>query len=273
MGKSLKKTAPQNMPKVLVLDIETAPMKAYVWRIWKENIGINQIESDWYIIAWAAKWLHKKTIFKESLPMYSTHYKRHPESDAKILHSLWDLLDQADYVITHNGNRFDLPKINSRFVYNGMTPPSVYKSVDTLAIAKTRFGFTSNKLAYIAKFLGVGEKINTGGFELWSRCLDGNPKAWHDMVKYNIRDIVILEDVYLKLRPWTTAHPNYALYVDDINPRCTVCGSDKLKCNGYAYTTVGKFKRYRCKDCGKSLRGRKSILGKDKKGTLLTNAL
>ena len=273
MSKSRKNTAPEGMPKILVLDIETAPVRAFVWRLWKENIGINQIDGDWYMLCWAAKWFGADEIYSDAIINHKKLYRRNPESDSKILPPLWELLDEADFVVTHNGNRFDLPKINSRFVYNGEIPPSPYKSVDTCAIAKTRFGFTSNKLAYLSEHLGVGEKIDTGGFELWAQCLQGDPTAWKEMIEYNINDVRILEGIYEILRPWATTHPNFALYVDDTNPMCTVCGSPNLIKDGFSYTTVGKFQGYKCKDCGKNMRGRYSLLTKEEKKSLLTSAI
>lgn len=253
-------------PKILSFDIETAPVKAYVWRIWKENIGINQIQSDWYILCWCAKWVGHKKVYSSALPDFPAHYKKSPESDLKILKPLWDLIDEADIVVTHNGNRFDIPKTNSRFLVNGMPPPSPVRSVDTFQIAKQKFGFTSNKLDFIGQHLGCGKKIQTGGFELWTGCIDGDEKAWRKMVRYCAQDVRLLEKVYLKLRPWARTHPVYSLYCDDEEMRCHRCGSANLSPNGHEYTQAGRYKRYRCEDCGAYPRGRTNLLaGKDNK--------
>ena len=262
-------------PKILVFDIETAPMISYMWRMWKETIGINQIESDWYILCWCAKWVGEKKIHKAALPDFPTYYKKHPESDKAILAPLWDLINEADILVTHNGNRFDIPKTNSRFLVNGMNPPAPSKSVDTYQIARHKFGFTSNKLDYIGQHLGLGKKKETGGFKLWRDCLKGDPTAWKKMVRYNMQDVNLLEKVYIKLRPWARTHPVFSLYCDDEEIRCHRCGSTNLSPNGSVMTAAGQYKRYHCNDCGAWPRGRVNMLagkaGKPKRENTLIN--
>lgn len=122
------------------------------------------------------------------------------EDDSRIVKNLWKLLDEADIVIAHNGKRFDIPKINSRFILNGCPPPSFYKQIDTKEVASRNFGFSSNKLDALAGYFNIRHKDDTD-FDLWVRCLKGDKKALQYMEKYNIGDIEILEKVYLKLRP------------------------------------------------------------------------
>lgn len=250
-------------PKILVLDIETAPSMAYVWNIWEENIGINQIDSDWHILCWSAKWLNSKEMFSDALINHKEQYKKNKEDDSSILTTMWKLLDEADITITHNGDKFDISKLNTRFLFNGMGPPSPYRSIDTLKISRNIFGFTSNKLAYISEFLGVGSKIDTGGFELWKGCMSGDPESWARMIEYNKNDVTILEDVYLKIRPWMKNHPNLGVYNNE-KMVCTACGSENVFSvnDKFAYTNANKFQCYKCMSCGHYMRGRSSILKK-----------
>jgi len=130
-------------PKVLIYDIETAPMLGYCWSLWDQNIGLNQIESDWYVLSWSAKWLDDD----DDQVMYMDQRKaKNIEDDKKLLEAMWKLLDECDIVITQNGKKFDQKKLNARFILNGMQPPSSYKHIDTRQIAKRYFGFTSNNL-------------------------------------------------------------------------------------------------------------------------------
>lgn len=257
-------------PKVLTLDIENSPSRGYFWSIWKQNIGLNQIDKDWYMLTWAAKWHHEDEIMGDSIFHYKEEYKANPRSDYYILLSLRDLLDEADIVVGWNSKAFDIPKIQARMIESGMNPPTPFQQVDAMQIAKKNFKFTSNKLEFVAKVLGVGEKMKTGGFELWSDCMDGKAKAFKTMLEYNMVDVEITERVYDKLAPWSKSHPNHALYVDADERMCTVCGSENLRRKGFAYTNLGKFQRYLCNDCGKPLRGRKNLAGRD---NLLTNVL
>lgn len=254
--------------RILSFDIETAPLKGYFWRIWKENIGLNQLLDEWTMLTWSAKWLDEDEVMYDSVHYHSDD----PSDDAEICASLWHLLDEADMVIAHNGNRFDIPKVNTRFLAHGMVPPSPYKRIDTFQVAKKQFAFTSNRLDALGQYLGLGRKQDTGGFELWARCLEGDKDAFEEMVAYNIQDVRLLEDVYLALRPWMPNHPNVGVYLDSEEPVCPKCGSTHVHKRGFAYTQVGKYPRYQCQDCGGWSRGRFTVQEKPVRQALRTNA-
>lgn len=252
--------------KVLVFDIETAPLKGYFWRIWKENIGMNQLIADWHMLTWAAKWLDDKEVMYDS-----THLHGDPTNDRPLLESLHQLLDDADIVVAHNGNRFDIPKVNARFLQAGLHPPSPYKRIDTLQVAKRQFAFTSNRLDAIAQYLGIGAKHETGGFQLWEQCLAGSHAAFDKMVEYNIQDVELLEQVYKEMRPWIPNHPNIG-NLEEQTHACPKCGSKHLQKRGFSYTQVGKYQRYQCNSCGGWSRERLSCREKGT-GPTLTNAV
>jgi hypothetical protein len=252
--------------KVLIFDIETSPIIAHVWGLYDQNIGLNQIQSDWHLLSWSAKWLGSKKV------MYADQRKaKDISNDKKILQGLWKLLDAADIVITQNGKRFDAKKVNARFLYHGMAPPSSYKHIDTLLIAKKHFGFTSNKLAYMtAQFCTKYKKLehrDFPGHEMWVECLKGNLKAWRAMEKYNRYDVLSLEELYTKLIPWDSTI-NFNLYHNSTVNTCP-CGSTEFKQNGFFYSSVGKFQRYRCTKCGAEGREGKNLLKKGKRVALL----
>lgn len=255
--------------KTLILDIETAPILASVWRTWKENVGLDQISHDWYILSFCAKWLGKDR------PFYHDQSKtKDIENDHGLMRKLHGLLNEADIVVAHNGRRFDLRKINARFILNGFPPPSPYKIVDTLDIAKKHFAFTSNRLAYLTDVLCEEKKLAHAkfpGFKLWKECLNGNPEAWEEMRKYNIQDVVSLEELYLKLRPWTEGHPNVAAYDEDEDVRCPKCGSHAIRPRGFYLTQTGKYQRMRCDSCGGWSRTRYTLNSTGKRKALLTN--
>lgn len=256
-------------PNVLILDIETAPTQAYVWRMFKENIGHNQVEEDWYMLSCAAKWLGSDDVFywdcKDDLG-----------NDRSVLAPLWALLDKADWVITHNGDRFDIPKIRSRMIINKMPPFSPVKSIDTCKAAKKAFGFTRNTLEYLTETL-CPETCKSShkkfpGFSLWRECLAGNEEAWEEMKEYNKQDVISLEALYYKLRPWIPQHPNFSLYVSDTDASCNCCGGKDLELwHTKAYTSLSEFDLYRCCSCGTFKRGRKNNLPKEKMQNVLSN--
>lgn len=264
-------------PNILIYDIETAPMLSYVWGLYDQNIGLNQIEKDWHILAWAAKWLTSKdgtTYGPSKKIMYmDQRNEKNIENDKKLLRGIWKLLDKADIVVTQNGKKFDEKRLNARFILNEMQPPSSYKHIDTLQIARSRFDFTSKKLAYMSDKLNTKyKKLSHGkypGFELWRACLKGDKAAWKEMEEYNRYDVLSLEELYLTLQPWARGanHVNFDLYRDTEEVTCA-CGSTDFRKNGYAYTSMGKFQRYACKKCGAELRDRKNMLSKDKRKSL-----
>ena len=237
--------------KVLLIDIETSPNLGYCWGKYEQDII--KFEKEWSIISFSYKWLGDKETTVLALPDFPL-YKTDKASDKDIIRKIWDVLDQCDICIGQNLDRFDIRKINSRFVVNGLTPPSPYKTVDTLKIAKKYFGFNSNKLNDLGNYLGVGQKANTGGFQLWLDCAAGNKEAWKKMKKYNKQDVVLLEKVYLKLRPWLSNHPNVSVLKPVTS--CFTCGSDKVQRRGYSYSKMSKYQRYQCCACGSWSQGK-----------------
>lgn len=234
--------------KILFLDIETAPIEAFVWGLFDQNVGLDMIITDWSILSWCAKWLGSKDVYYQDV-----RNEKHVRNDKNILKGIWKLLNEADIIITQNGRSFDEKKLNTRFLLNGMQPPSKFKHLDTLQIAKSKFAFTSNKLEYMSKTVNVVFKKldhkDFPGFKLWKECLAGNKKAWKDMEAYNKHDVLALEELYLKFQPWDNA-VNFSVYdEDDTTLRCNCGAADYVK-DGHNYTATGKFQRYRCKKCG-----------------------
>lgn len=235
-------------PKILLIDIETAPILGYVWGLFDQNVGLNQIHTDWHLLSWAAKW------YGEDKMMYMDQRKaKDLENEKVILEGIWKLLDEADIVIGHNSKKFDVKKLNARFVIHKMQPPSPFRQIDTLAIARKHFAMTSNKLEYLADKLGCTlKKMKTKifpGFELWKQCLAKNQDAFKEMELYNKRDVDVLEEVYEKLIPWDSSI-NFAVYND--GKHICSCGSTHLIKKGISASNSGLFQRYKCKSCGKS---------------------
>jgi DNA polymerase elongation subunit (family B) len=239
-------------PRILLFDIETAPNLGWIWGKYEQNVI--EYVSEWYTLCFVAKWLGEKKLITHALPDYTARYKKDREDDYAVVKAMWELLDEADVVVAHNGDRFDIRKMNARFAFYKMPPPSPYKTVDTKKVAKRYFMFNSNKLNDLGEHLGLGQKVDTGGFELWKGCMEGKKSAWRLMIKYNKQDVKLLEKVYLHLRQWMTNHPNINL-VDEKENACPICGSEKMQKRGFGTTRVCKYQRYQCQDCGGWSRG------------------
>lgn len=239
-------------PKTLIFDIETSPMLAYVWGLRDQNIALNQIKEDWYVIAWSAKWLGdppSKTVYYDLRNAKSKH------TDKSILGPMRELLDEADIVITQNGRNFDSKRLNARFILNGMPPPSEYKHWDTLQVVKRVAQFTSNKLEYLTdKLCTKYKKLHHKkfpGMELWKQCLANNPAAWAEMKRYNIHDVLATEELYTKIRAWAPAVTPKIYPTMDPSLKCAVCGiRGRMQKRGTHAKRNGQYQRYQCQNCG-----------------------
>lgn len=252
-------------PRIMILDCETFPNTAYVWRFFKENIGAKQVLEYSTLASFAYKWLGDDVTWYED----TQH-----QSEKKLVKKLLDVLDAADIVVAHNGAKFDLPTIQGRALVLGFKPPSPYKIVDTLLVARYEFNFPANSLEHLAILLGVEKKgghAKFPGFELWQECMRNNPEAWEEMRIYNKQDVDTLEEVYLKMRPFMKRHPNVAVYEETDKIICPKCGSAHIQRRGYTVTNLYKYQKFQCQSCGGWARTRFNEFPKEKKYALLTN--
>ena len=216
-----------DIPKILCFDIETTPILCYSWGIWNQNISTDAIVQDWHILSWASKWLFDSKVEGEVL----TEEEARKHDDERIVKEMWKRLDEADIVIVHNA-RFDIPRLNTRFLYHGLNPPSYYKVIDTLKVARKNFGFTSNKLDYINSYLGLPVKTETG-LKLWIDCYNGDSESLDTMLEYNRNDVLILDAFY----------DGDILTADDVAALKTkVNGDDRLV---ISYLSIGEAEDYR----------------------------
>ena len=234
-----------NFPKILLLDIETLPMWIRVWGLYKQRPGIKQIVKDWIVLSWAAKWLDGTQYMSDILTPEETQKR----DDRRICKSIWNLIDEADIIVAHNLQKFDIRKLNSRFMIHGFTPPSSYQMIDTLIHSQKIAAHSSHKLDWLGQLVRNEGKLDTD-YELWIKCEEGDIESLQYMADYNKEDVGLLEEVYLWMRPWMQSHPNIGLYMDLKQSVCSHCGSIDLKNDSYYYTPAGKYATVRCNSCG-----------------------
>lgn len=180
-------------------------------------------------------------------------YRKNPNDNKAIVMELHKLFKQADVIIGHNIDNFDDKRANTDFIKHNLPPPPPHKTIDTLKVARSRFQFNSNRLGDLGDFLGVGSKVKHWGFELWERCMMGDPVAWNLMKRYNRGDVSLLRRVYIKERPWIKNHPN--LTARDPIFGCPNCASKNVVRNGWSVDRFGKKPRFACRDCKAPLMG------------------
>lgn len=223
--------------KILAWDIENRPGEAYIWTPFPDFIPITQIKSSTEIMCFAARWVDKKPV---------TFMSEYHDGREAMLNGLWSLLDEADALVSWNGAGFDTKHANRAFLAAGMTPPSPVKEIDLLQVARRKFKFMSNKLDFVAQQLGLGAKTAHEGFGLWLACMEGDPRAWARMKRYNKQDVNLLIPLYEKLKPWIKNHPNVAEH----GVNCSRCNSSRIQLRGTDTTQAGVYQRFQCLDCG-----------------------
>lgn len=239
-----------NQPKLLFYDIETSLAKSYHFQQWKVNLSQKQKIQESHLLSHAWAWgdgeVTGSILTREEMLAHD------PE---RLVLECWSLLDNCDILVAHNGKRFDVKKVNGYFLQYGMPPPSPYRVIDTLLIAKQKFALPFNSLAYLAEFLDVEQKIDTGGVDLWIQCDQGSQEALDKMNEYCMGDIVTLRGVYNRLIGWSNDGVNLALYSDH-GASCPHCSSDDVSIiqGKYSHTVARKYQAYRCNGCGAVLR-------------------
>lgn len=237
-------------PKVLLVDIETAPAIVYCWRLHDEHISVDQIIEPGRTICWGAKWLGHREMF----------YADERAGAKKMFAAIHALMSEADATISYNGDDFDLPKLNGGFVEYGLPPPPPSASIDLLKTVR-KLGYQSSKLAFIAPFLKIGNKVRHEGFPLWSACLNGDKAAWERMQRYNAMDVRLLQGLYQVLRPYIRNHPYLGTIEPQAGPDCPACQSRHSQSRGYRRTKAFLVQRIQCLDCGSWFDGTKKKAG------------
>jgi DNA polymerase elongation subunit (family B) len=231
--------------KTLYLDIETTPHEGTFWNLFPKYIPINQLRKPTAMLCWAAKFEgDREVIFRK-------------QGDPDFISKVWEMLDEADAVVHYNGKAFDVKHINREFALNKLGPPSPYTQVDLLSTVRTNFKLASNKLDYVCRYFGLGNKVEHTGIELWYDCMEGDSRAWKLMEKYNRRDVVLLPKLYKFLRPWIKTHPNAGLEIESTKPICSTCSSTNVQSRGTYATKTAVYGRFQCMNCKTWLRSRK----------------
>ena len=240
--------------KTLYFDIETTLAKSYHWGQWQQNLSVKQQIQESHMLSHAWAWGDGEVFSSVLTPEEVLN-----QDDERIVYEIWSLLDNCDVVVAHNGKRFDVKKVNGYFLKYGLPKPSSYKVIDTLEIAKKHFNLPFKSLEYLAKFLNVELKQDSGGIQTWIDCDRGNPEALATMEFYNRGDVVTLREIHNKLKGWDNNGVNIALYNDNHDALCTHCGSDDISVitDKFAYTPNRKYQVYRCNNCKAVLRSNK----------------
>ena len=228
-------------PRILIYDIENSHSVAATFPVYKANISHQCIIQDWFMFCASWKWHGEKRVYSTSLLDDPKRFKKDYTDDYHVVKELHAVISQADAIVAHNGDAFDIKKFAARAIYHGLPPLPAVVQIDTLKMARSKFKFTFNKLDYLGEFLGVGKKLKTD-INLWMDCLFGDEAALKKMVRYNKVDVKVLEKVYDILAPWCPSKLNHNHFTSD--KVCAKCGSgDWTSYSKERLTLTGKMKQ------------------------------
>lgn len=236
--------------RILNIDIETSPAKAYIWTLKTRYVSPTMIIEPKRMLCFAAKWVGEPKVY-----FYSTWH----DGRKKMVSRVHDLLNEADAALHYNGQAFDVPVLNTEIQQAGLLPYSPIRQIDLYRQVTKHFAFMSNKLDEVSKALGTARKLEHEGFGLWVKVMAGDPEARKRFREYNIRDIFANEDLYGEIRPWISQHPSFAAMTGE--HVCPSCESEDLRKEGFAHTGVSKFQRYVCRNCGKWSQDTRRLMG------------
>ena len=200
----------------LLWDIETSPNVGYFWQPgYKVFISPENIIRERAIICICYKWEDERDV------QYLTWDKG---DDKKLIESFAEIIKEADELVAHNGDRFDLKWYNGRHLIHGLDPIPQSKTIDTLKIAKKYFRLNSNKLDYISNLI-LGEGKIDVPFSLWDRVMDNEKSALDEMVRYCKKDVLLLERVYERLAAYDTPKTHVGVMMGRPRWTCKHCGA------------------------------------------------
>lgn len=245
--------------KTLLIDVETYPHLVWVWDVWDQNVAPSQIERRGGILCFASKWLGRRGTEFRSIKK---------DGRAAMIRRIHALLNEADAVISYNGQRFDIPRLEQEFFLAKMKPPAPFAHIDLYKTAK-RFKLPHSKFETLLNVTGHGGKVEHEGFRLWRKCMGGPwypgiertapstyERAWRTMERYNKTDTEKMEPLYRDMLPWIKNHPNVNLYAgrrfDRERPRCPTCGGTRVNVSKYKVAKTRRYTQWQCQNskCG-----------------------
>ena len=229
--------------KRLFFDIETSYNKVASWNLGEVFLDHNCILDERAIICICYKWEGSKTV-------HSLEWNK--GDDKKMLQEFVKIMNEADEIIGHNSDSFDIKWIRGRCLYHRISMFPEYKTVDTLKFART-FKVNSKRLDYLGKYLGVGQKVKTGGFDMWKNIVERNSsKDMKEMIKYCKQDVNLLEKVYHELSKYVKSNTHVGVLIGNSKCSCKACGSENYQISKYRVSASGlKSVQLQCKDCNR----------------------
>lgn len=243
-------------PKVVLWDIETTHNLVAKFNLSEEYVNHENIVQERYIVCASWKELDRPKVESVSVLDDKKRFKKDHTDDKAVVKALHEVLMEADVIVAHNGDQYDIKFTEGRMLFHGLPPLPPIMKIDTLQTARSRFLLNSNRLDYLARYMGIGHKKPTKG-GLWLEVIKGSKDAVREMVEYNKHDVVLLEKVFKRLTPYMSNLVNLNLYGQVEG--CPRCGSLETPLKTIHRSTTNLYTRYQCPSCFGWYRDRKAL--------------
>jgi predicted RNA-binding Zn-ribbon protein involved in translation (DUF1610 family) len=240
-------------PKIILWDLETLPNLPQALKVWTglgNYPGLTlraQISS---IICFGYKEFGRRNKTKViSTWDFPKRWNKDVNDDYEVCKRAYEILHDADLIVTHNGKRFDEKHLNTRLMLNGLPTLPPIAHADTCQLAK-RLYFFNNRLNTLGEQMVGQKKVEHEGWDMWVKVHARNKKSCKEMAIYCAGDVDLLEKIFRKLRKYANNIPNHNFFTLSKKHHCPNCGSTRIRSLGFRYTKTNAYRRYICVECG-----------------------
>jgi hypothetical protein len=253
-------------PKILFYDIETSPLKAWIWQCGQQYVGHKSLDKNhsmWGIICVTYCW-------NDGKPAKVIDWGFEEQSTGEVVRQFDEIIKQADFTIGKNSDKFDTKMINANRMFAGLPGlPQWTKYTDDLEKQMRRyFRLPSQSLDYLSGQLGLGGKIKME-MQDWIDIVEKNSngvKSLKKMIKYGKKDVEDTRTLWNKLSQHFDSKWNQAIFQGDVLAcKYADCGSTNLHRDGIRQSGKTKYQGWECADC-KRYAGRSPLSLKGKEG-------
>lgn len=228
--------------RTLIIDLERVPGVCRAYDAKVNYINKAMWEEDTRTICWSAKWIGEKATEFASV---------WDQDDDYVASRSFELIDEADLVMTYYGKGADIPWLVQQWAKRGLGEPTGLdgKQIDLYKTVRGMKLTAGNSLDSACRFFGVQSKVDKYDFRVGDAAVAGDPKAQARIRRYNIGDIRATEALYWPLLPHIKPHPHVApaAYMEQMC--CPRCASTNVARDGLYTPGVYVYAAYRCHTC------------------------
>ena len=172
-------------------------------------------------------------------------YEKDRTDDKPLLKAFEPIYMSADAILHYNGIRYDEPFVNTRRIVHGLDPLPRKPRIDLLYTAKSTLKIRSKSLDRVAKLLQTKNQKSPVTGQHWVRAMSGYKASLQYISRHCRADVLVLEEVYLRLRGRVYNHPRVSTDL----AACRFCGGNVIK-RGFALTQLkNRPQKVQCKEC------------------------